>query len=127
MKHHCSEAQRIADNAIRWYDRQGNPLKDLQGVEKLLTDEEYRIVKQEPVNGYFVSTVWLGLDHAHILNRGQVKPVIFETMIFIIQKDKNSSAKTTTYQERYCTEEEALLGHTRALEVALKGNLEVLD
>lgn len=126
MKHQCSEAQRISDNAIRWYDRQGNPLKDLQGVEKLLTDKEYRIVKQETVNGYFVSTVWLGLDHAHILNRGQVKPVIFETMIFTIQKDKNSPDQPTTYQDHYCTEEEALLGHVVALEVALKGNLEVL-
>lgn len=59
-----------------------------------------RIVKQEQIGEYWVSTVFLGLDH----NWGwEGPPVLFETMIFIDEK--------ADVAERYCTWDEAAAGH----------------
>ncbi len=55
-----------------------------------------------------VSTVFLGIDHS--FNGGA--PVLFETMIFGGEHDQ--------YQERYCTLEEAMIGHERAVSL-MKG------
>lgn len=63
-------------------------------------DVENRIVKQEAVGKYFVSTVFLGIDHSI----GGGRPILFETMVF--QKDGASLG-----QDRYCTWGEALTGH----------------
>lgn len=54
--------------------------------------------------GVFVSTVFLGFNHAW--DGGP--PVLFETMIFGGWEDE--------YQERYCTVEEAREGHRRAVQ-----------
>lgn len=54
-----------------------------------------------------ISTVWLGIDHGW----GNGRPVIFETMIFGFDDDFE-------YQERYCTEAEAVEGHARAVQYA---------
>lgn len=100
-----------------WYDRKGNPLvtvsdltdpkwqEQMMEVEKLLRDREYVVVKQEytPKNSYFISTVWLGLDQNIPAVTKVDKPVIFETMVFHGNRDVDML--------RYCTEEEALLGH----------------
>lgn len=59
-----------------------------------------RIVKQEQIGDYWVSTVFLGLDHNW--NMGG-PPVLFETMVFI-----EGSADA---HERYCTWDEAMAGH----------------
>ena len=61
------------------------------------------IVKQDRIGGVFVSTVFLGLDHAF----GKGPPMLYETMVFGGPHDK--------YQERYCTRDEALAGHARAV------------
>ena len=53
-----------------------------------------------------VSTVFLGIDHSF----GFGQPVLFETMIF--------GGKHDQYQERYCTLEEAKIGHLLAIEMA---------
>lgn len=70
------------------------------------------IVKQDDIknaNGedFFVSTVFLGLDHSW----SNEKPVLFETMIF----PESESDDWEEYQERYCTWEEAKKGHKKAI------------
>ena len=82
------------DDVLEW-------AKDFQDPAK-------QIVAQEHLpNGYFVSTVWLGLNHQW----GDGPPLIFETMIF-------GADGATDYQERYATEADAIQGHQRAVEFA---------
>ena len=71
-----------------------------------------RIVKQETLShGYYVSTVFLGLDH----NFGSGKPLLFETMVF---KGKDMGDLD---MERYSTWEEAEAGHKKMVEKWSKG------
>jgi hypothetical protein len=61
-----------------------------------------RIVKQDKLmNGYFISTVFLGIDHNFI---GKGNPLLFETIVF----DTNSN---TAFMHRYSTYKNALKGH----------------
>lgn len=107
-----------------WYGRDGKVLvdaelgtpewdKQMKEVEKLLTDHNYRIVKQDhtPKNKYWVSTVWLGLNHSW--SEGG-KPIIFETMVFDGKPEKSGLGRDYE-QVRYCTEAEALKGHKKLL------------
>lgn len=126
-----------------WYDRQGKPLvthkleddpiafkNDMAHVDKLLGDRDYKVVKQEftPDKKYWVSTVWLGLDHSFGAlfspedGLSNPAPVIFETMVFSGRKDswykmggKRHYHKKDHEQQRYTTEEEALKGHKRMM------------
>lgn len=66
-------------------------------------------------NKYFVSTVWLGMDHNW---SGEGKPIIFETMVFAYDEDGEVNF-SGEYQERYATEKEALAGHAKAVETFL--------
>lgn len=68
-----------------WYDRNGNPLGEVEGIELLLRDPTYKRVARskvtsaaDPTASFDVSTVWLGLDYSF----GQGIPLIFETMVF---------------------------------------------
>jgi len=72
-----------------------------------LEHREYQIVRQESLpNGYWVSTVWLGLDHSF----GSGPPLIFETMV------RNTAVgEWEDFQERYSTENEAIIGHMNAV------------
>ena len=62
-----------------------------------------RRVAQTDVDGYSVSTVFLGIDH-NWLPTG--RPILFETMVFTDQEDP-----LDLWQARYCTWEEAEAGH----------------
>lgn len=111
-----------------WYDKEGNRLpyetdEDRKHVEELLTNKDYKIVKQDytPKKKYWVSTVWLGLDHSFM---GKGKPIIFETMVFSGRLSKKKPDEWFpngfTYRKdfeqiRYCTEAEALKGHKKLL------------
>ena len=64
-----------------------------------------RVVKQEKVGPYEVSTVFLGLDHNHA-QAGP--PILFETMIF-------SESEAVDYQRRCSTWDQALAMHRRAV------------
>lgn len=70
-----------------------------------------RIVRQETVRGAFVSTVFLGLNHAW----GPGPPMIFETMIF--WHDERCE-----HQTRCSTWEEAEIEHRIAVAVAMIEN-----
>jgi hypothetical protein len=63
-----------------------------------------RVLKQEQVGQFWVSTVFLGLDHQY----GAGPPRLFETMVFDAGRDG-------IYQSRYSTWELALEGHERAV------------
>ena len=85
-----------------YYDRQGNPM-DVMDWATLF--EEERHIGNDRIGDVYVSTVWIGINHQW----GDGPPLIFETMIFGGEHDQ--------YQERYSTEEEAVEGHAKALEL----------
>jgi prephenate dehydrogenase len=95
------------------YDENHVPVKS-DAIEACtwLGQENRKIVKQETINGHFVSTVFLGLDHSWL---GQA-PLLWETMIF-------SNSDLDQYQERYSSYEDALKGHEEALKLASKQKL----
>lgn len=107
----------ISKYGPRWYRRDGTPfklpdlkkdrngwLKEMEKMEKLYQNPEYKIVKQQRLwNGFFVSTVWLGLDHSHDYFSKHPVPIIFETMVF--------PAEWSGDMDRYATEEQAKAGH----------------
>lgn len=121
-----------------WYDRDGKPLvtvgmfedeelwgKQMDKVEKLLKDRNYKVIKQDytPGKKYWVSTVWLGLDQSFGLGGDEYKPIIFETMVFSGKTYKRRATKglpSYSYRKdyeqlRYSTEAEALKGHEKLL------------
>lgn len=73
-----------------------------------LEDFNKKVVKQETINGYWISTVWLGMDHSFLPDE---KILIFETMVFDRRDNKKSFDELD--MDRYSTEEEALKGHKR--------------
>lgn len=90
-------------------------MKDLEkyGFRKGFSFENRFDLKTE-VNGYLVSTVDLGINY----NFGEGKPLYYETMIF--KKDGEDIDYRDLYCERYSTEEEAKIGHNKAIEFAKK-------
>ena len=86
-----------------YFDREVQPITRRQWY-KLIKEPDYKIVKQtELSNGKFVSTVWLGLDHA--VSDDQL-PVIFEIVVF-----SNKNREKKEYLERHRSEYEALVEH----------------
>lgn len=99
-----------------YYDRKGKEM-DVTSWAKKCNDLDYKIVKQESVGKYFISTVWIGLNMK--LFRGQ--PIeIFETMIFLQSQDEaeKNASDLHLYQDRYATETEAFAGHEKAVAYA---------
>lgn len=89
-----------------YYDINGRSLNMLQWAT-LMGDEEYkRVAYSKFSNGYWVSTVWLGIDHSFGFDGG---PVIFETMVF-------GAGDDTPDCRRWRTREEAVAGHHEMVE-----------
>lgn len=93
------------------YDRQGNRLSMSRWI--LLTDDEdYRRVASTDVGPYWVSTVWLGMDHSFGLGG---RPILFETMVFQRDQRDDRDDEDVGVRDldcvRYWSEEEALKGH----------------
>lgn len=61
------------------YDKNGNLITSALVWENLLKDQDYKRVGSDEVRGFWISTVWLGLDHNFIQGG---PPLYFETMIF---------------------------------------------
>lgn len=93
------------------------PCEDI-GEWGLFMGSPERIVKQEIIGGYFVSTVFLGIAHNFSDN---FPPLLFETMIF---DDSEMGAdipdSVLDYQERCSTWEEAEKQHQEAVEFTKK-------
>jgi len=90
------------------YDRDGEPI-NMRQWGALHQDPEYKILRQEDVGDYWVSTVWIGIDHGLHRVHPDYPLMIFETMVF---KGEESDLDC----ERYSTEAEALAGHERMVE-----------
>ena len=91
------------------FDRQGNPISFRRSVElNEVGRRELRIVKQETVGDLlWVSTVFLGIDHAW-----HGPPMIFETMVFVHVDDEPRLMDVEDLEQtRYSTEAEAEAGH----------------
>ena len=87
-----------------WFDRQGNNISVEEWGVIHSTD---KIVAQEQIGDYFISTVWIGID----MNwSDEGPPLIFETMVF---KQSPDSKRLGEEEEclRWSTEEEARAGH----------------
>lgn len=88
-----------------FYARNGEEIT-LEQWGKLHNDMDYKRVGIHMFpSGRWVSTVWLGMDHSFSLTT--TTPIIFETMVF------NGGDMMDEYMERYATEEQALEGHER--------------
>ena len=90
---------------MSYYDFDGNKI-EMKKWSQIWNSQE-RFLAQDEVNEYFVSTVWLGMNH----NVEGGEPLIFETMTFAQGEDK----KFDEYQWHYSTKEEALAGHAHAI------------
>lgn len=73
---------------------------------------------------YEISTVDLGLDHSF----GTGKPLYYETMIFLVESNKDMFARAkanefSDFQLRYSTEEEARISHENIVKAFERGEI----
>ena len=90
------------------------PVENIDEWAKGMEVLDTRIVKQEQQGDYFISTVFLGLDH----NLEQGDPILFETMIFHHPKGEATNYEDL-YVDRYTTYQESLEGHQKAIDHSL--------
>jgi hypothetical protein len=88
------------------FDRAGDPLTLGQWAYLFECYQDYRrVAVTEDVNGFWVSTVWMGIDHSF----GAGPPLIFETM-------RQLGRGSLRNEYRWPTEEAALAGHDQLVE-----------
>jgi hypothetical protein len=92
------------------FDRNGEPISHERFVE-LMNDLDYRVLGQEQVGPYYVSTCWIGWNMAPLASLlfGH-PPRIFETAVTGCEQQDPPVAHFDV--RRYSTEAEALEGHT---------------
>jgi hypothetical protein len=84
--------------------------KDTKEWTKWFENIENRKIKQEITkNGYFISTVFLGINHDF---QGKGKPIVFETMVFDLLSNSHWS---DVDMHRYSSYKKALQGHLAAV------------
>lgn len=94
------EFERLLKQAktICYKDRQGNYIST-EKWQELLADPSYRIVKQDTIGKYFISTIWLG----HVCWPGNY---YYESTVFLGEQISDD------YEiQRYTSEDQALAGH----------------
>ena len=85
-------------------DESGNPLQEPDVIKWARWFETAeRHIGNDRVGDVQISTVFLALDHSF----ADGPPVLWETLIFGGEHDQ--------YQKRYCTRDEAIAGHAKAL------------
>lgn len=92
-----------------YYDRRGRAITQSESFRLRENPEYKRVAETTLPNGWWVSTVWLTIDHRWD-ETGQ--PIIFETMVFE-SSESATEADHPVGTTRYCTEDEALAGHLR--------------
>jgi hypothetical protein len=75
--------------------------------------DKRRVLQQDHIGGYFVSTIFLGLDHNFL---GSGPPVLWETMIFA-ETEAKLDAPYNDFQKRYTSQEDALAGHGKIVQM----------
>ena len=111
----------------RYFNRKGERITQAEwiaavGDERRHDFETYRRVAETDIGPYWVSTVWLGLDH-NFSSKGP--PLIFETMVFPGESDPLGIGEDCW---RYSTEAAAHRGHderVHEIEVLLAHSAEV--
>ncbi len=95
-----------------YYDMDNRPFENVnQWGEYKESLGDGVIIRSDHIGKYYVSTVYIGLD----MNLFRGRPLIFETMIFTDDSDRED--ELDMYQDRYTTKEEANLGHEKALKL----------
>lgn len=99
------------------------PVDDVIAWAHFFEKVDARHVARTHINGLYVSTIFLGLDHAWYSSR----PLFFETMIF---RDENHASPeyferildwAHGYQMRYSTWDEAIAGHEQVVTTIREG------
>jgi hypothetical protein len=77
-----------------------------------------RLIKQETVGDFWVSTVFLGIDHNF---SGDGPPVLFETIVFGEPEEQDllgrkQQVRPSLQMDRYCTLDEAEAGHEQVVQ-----------
>lgn len=111
----------VVDPVMGYFDRAGEPISMARWGElyELGVDadgkfgaESYKRVGEDTVGPWWVSTVWLGINH----NFGPGDPLIFETMIFNRGDEDGPEGPYHGDCTRYSSEAAALAGHRRAVD-----------
>ena len=101
---------KLAGNLYR--DKEGNKITSEQ-LEGFLRDDDYRVVVQDRVGPYFISTVWMGVPY------GVREPFdYFETMVFLTPpnvEDPRDNLGKALECYRYNSHEEAVMGHYQVI------------
>lgn len=96
-----------------------------------MEEEKHRVVKQTRVGRYWVSTIFIGIDIGFGLlrymqddpeTRKLYRPTLWETMIFIEVDGKriaDEGDELDLYSRRYDSREDAIAGHTQAVDYCL--------
>lgn len=92
------------DYQLKYYDKEGKPLKLLEWA-KLNEDRSYKRIRSTKGETHWVSTVWLGLDHAFMGG----PPLIFETMVFPVHEGVTDGGEADMI--RCSTEAQAIINH----------------
>ncbi len=103
MEETADEFKKRMIGLIYYKDKLGNVI-DVETWEQLHNNHDYRIIKQEQIGKYFISTIWLGTPHCDLKNPNIIEGfhAYFETMVFWDEE---------TESFRYDTLEEAKKGH----------------
>jgi hypothetical protein len=99
-------------------DEDGNVVEcDLMTWALWFERSRQRIIEQDEIEGFWVSTIFMGLDHQY-LPKG--RPLWFETMVFHAPEydpeHDRMRRQEAGYCERYSTLKEARRGHLAAVE-----------
>jgi hypothetical protein len=97
----------MSDKYIITDDGGLKPVGLMEWAKWFEANPEKRIVRKDSVGDVGISTVFLGMDHRFGENG---PPILWETMVF--------GGKHDNYQERYTSEEDAIVGHEKAVEMA---------
>jgi hypothetical protein len=129
------DAEHFRNHSRHWILIDGEPVAvGLYEWGKWFENTPRRLIGQEDVVGpdnktYWVSTVFLGLDHSF---GPSGPPLLFETMVFERHEPcvvemlgiEYTSDKDEVYVRRYATLAQATAGHERAIQRVLSGNLD---
>lgn len=99
------------DGPIGYYDRLGVRIS-LREWAVLMDDLAYKRIAGTDVGRWWISTVWLGMDHGLGGILGE-PPLIFETMVF----DRDGAPGDDWEMRRYSTEEQARQGHEEMVQL----------
>ncbi len=104
------------DNLGMYFDKQGKMIP--AGVwSAAIANVRYSRVDLTYLNGFKISTTWLGLNHNF---GGFGPPLIFETMIFETGPLHCDELGLSENQWRYATLEDAQEGHTAAVKIVAR-------